>query len=137
MFSGTRNLKPGTRIQASGLELAAKNSSLTADFLDTDFYGSDGCREFLPDFASNLSGDVFSQQFRTRIRDRQKNHVPPGQNESLFFVEDLDLFRSLANLNRRAVGLDQSPMVQSITDPLDQRLEGNKVQHDTSAVQFT
>ena len=41
------------------------------------------------------------------------------------------------NLNRRAVGLDQSPMIERVADLLDQRLKSDEVQHDTSAVQFT
>jgi len=109
------------------LEVIAKNSSLTACFLDSDLHVSDRDRELLPHFASDLAGNVLCQQLSARVGNRQKDDVAAGQEKPLLFVEYFYFPRSFPHLNRRAVRLDQSSMIESIAHLLDQRLEGNEV----------
>ena len=104
---------------AARLELVAKNSSLTPGFLHGDLHISDSRRKILPHLAFNLAGNVFSQQLRARISNRQKDDVPPGQYQLLLLIEDLDRLGIFAHLNRRAARLYQSPMVESVADLFD------------------
>ena len=122
---------------AARLELVAKNSSLTAGFFDGDLHVADLSPEILPHLAFDLPGKVFSQQLRARVDDRQKNDVPSRQDKFLFFVEYFDRFSALSHSNRRAVRLNQSAMIESVTDLFNQRLKRDEVQHHARAVQVT
>src|SRR4030095_6543240 len=119
------------------LELNSKNSSLPAGLFDGDLHIADFRRKILAYLTSDLPGKVFSQQLRARVRNRQKDDVPPGQDKLLLFIAYLDRLGIFPHFNRRAARLYQSPMVESVADLFDQRLESDEVQHDARAIQFT
>jgi len=119
------------------LEVIAKNSSLTACFLDRNLHVSDRDRELLPHFASDLAGNVLCQQLSARVGNRQKDDVAAGQEKPLLFVEYFHFPRIFSHLNRRTVPLYQGPMIERIADLFDQGLESDEVQNDARGIQFT
>ena len=119
-------------------ELVSVNATLAASFFYRDFYEINlRRRKFLPHPSLNLSGDMFRQQFRARVHQRQQNHIAPRQQQSLFFVDDLDRPGASLDFDDRAFGLNQSAVIQIITDLFHQRLKSDEVKHDPRAIKLS
>ena len=132
------NPLPGTLTTNASSKLAAKDAALSTCLFDADLHAADpGVRKFLADFAPDFTGDVFRQQLRAGIDEGQKNHILARQQQPLGFVAHLNFFAALVYFDSRARGLNQRAMIQRVAHLLDQRLEGNEIEHDSGVVDLS
>lgn len=120
------------------LKFSPEKASLSPALFDGDLDEAEpGSGKFPSNLSLELRREVFGDELCARVGDGKENDIPPRQDHSLTFVEDLEVGMALADLEHGTLRGDEGPMIQLVASFFHQGLEGNKIQHDPGPVQLS